>query len=59
MGVLFSSSSYFSYAPKYAHRKALSAMTVTMVIIIVVLIVVVLLVMLVVSIPFLRLMPGE
>jgi hypothetical protein len=61
MRCLFSSSSYFSYAPKYARRKALSVMTVTMVIIIIVvmLIVVVVLVMFVVIVPFLRLMPGE
>ena len=60
MRCLFSSSSYFSYAPKYARRKALSVMTVTMVIIIIVeLIVVVVLVVLVVIVPFLRLMPGE
>ncbi|MBW1810671.1 MAG: hypothetical protein JRJ19_16695 [Deltaproteobacteria bacterium] len=59
MRCLFSSSSYFSYAPKYARRKTLSVMTVTMVIIIVKLIVVVVLVVLVVIVPFLRLMPGE
>ena len=60
MCCLFSSSSYFSYAPKYARRKALSVMTVTMVIIIIVeLIVVVVLVVLIVIVPFLRLMPGE